>query len=249
MMSLSVFEIAILVVTVWLGFFAKGVTGIGAPLLIVPVMAGFTGLEFAVTVIAVPTLIANTWLLWQTRGAVRDVAWFLWPLLAAGAIGTVLGAWILINLNERLMTIAFAAILVAYIGWSLANRDFKLSDTWARRLSAPAGLFGGILQGSTGASGPVIATYVHSLNLKRTAFVLAVTIPFQVLGAVQFASLIAFGGYNEERFIAGAFATIPALIALGPAMKLGDKLSQTTFRAVVLVILALAAVRLIWSAL
>lgn len=248
-MSLGAVEIVIIVVAVMLGFFAKGVSGIGAPLLIIPVMAGFTGLELAVTVIAIPTLVANTWLLWQTRGSVREVAWFLWPLLVAGAVGTVIGAWILINLDERVMSIVLAFIVISYIVWSLTKEDFQLSDRWARRLSAPVGLLGGILQGGTGASGPVIATYVHSLNVQRTAFVLAVTVPFQVLGLVQFASLAAFGGYNRERLIAGAIATIPALVALGPAMRVGDRLSHGTFRKVVLVILALASIRLIWSAL
>lgn len=247
-MDLGWIEILILIVVVLLGFFAKGVTGIGAPLLIVPIMAGFTGLEFAVAVIAIPTVVANTWLLWRTRGSVREVAWFLWPLLVAGAVGTVMGSWILVNLDDRIMTVTLAVIVLSYIAWSMANRDFELSDVWARRLSAPAGLFAGVLQGGTGASGPIVATYVHALNLERAAFVLAVTIPFQVLGTVQLVSLAAFGGYNRERLVAGLIATVPAMVAMGPAMGLGDKLSKATFRNVVLALLAAAAIRLIWSA-
>jgi hypothetical protein len=248
-MSLSTAEVVILIVTVVIGFVAKGVTGIGAPLIIVPVMAGFTGLEFAVAVVVIPTVIANTWLLWRTREAVPEVAWFLWPLLVAGAVGTVVGSWILVTLDDRIMTITLAVIVLAYIGWSLLNRDFKLSDRWARRLSAPAGLLGGVLQGGTGASGPVVATYVHALSLERAAFVLAVTLPFQVLGAVQLVSLTVLGGYDRERLIFGAIATIPALLAMGPAMNLGSRLSKSTFRMVVLIMLALASIRLIWSVL
>ncbi len=241
-------EIVLVITAVLVGFFLKGVTGIGAPLLIVPVLAGVMGLEFAVTVIAIPTVIANTWLLWDTRGSTREVAWFLWPLLVAGAVGTVIGAWVLLNIDSRVMTLALAAIILAYIVWSLLNKDFTLSPTWAKRLSAPAGLLGGILQGGTGASGPVIGTYVHSLKLERAAFVLAVTIPFQILGIVQIVSLALFGGYNQDRLIAAAIATVPALLAMRPAMRLGDRLSQRTFQNVVLAVLALAALRLIWIA-
>jgi len=247
-MNLGFADIVILIVVVLLGFFAKGVTGIGAPLVIVPVMAGFTGLEFAVAVIVIPTVVANTWLLWRTRDAVPEVAWFLWPLLVAGAVGTVMGSWILVNMNDQIMVVTLAVIVLGYIVWSLMNKEFKLSNIWARRLSAPAGFLGGILQGGIGASGPVVATYVHALNLDRAAFVLAVTLPFQVLGAVQIASLAAFGGYNWERLIAGAIATVPALVAMGPAMGLGTRLSKETFRNVVLALLAAAAIRLIWSA-
>ncbi len=241
-------EIVLVITAVLVGFFLKGVTGIGAPLLIVPVLAGVMGLEFAVTVIAIPTVIANTWLLWDTRGSTLEVAWFLWPLLVAGAVGTVIGAWVLLNIDSRVMTLALAAIILAYIVWSLLNKDFTLSPTWAKRLSAPAGLLGGILQGGTGASGPVIGTYVHSLKLERAAFVLAVTIPFQILGIVQIVSLALFGGYNQDRLIAAAIATVPALLAMRPAMRLGDRLSQRTFQNVVLAVLALAALRLIWIA-
>jgi hypothetical protein len=38
------------------------------------------------------------------------------------------------------------------------------------------------------------------------------------------------------------------MVAMGPAMGLGDKLSKETFRNVVLALLAAAAIRLIWSA-
>jgi len=242
-------QVVFLVAAVAFGFFLKGITGIGAPLLIVPIVAGTTGIEFAVTVVAIPTVIANTWLLWDTRKSVREVAWFLLPLLTAGTVGTVLGAWALLHFDSRLMTLVLAGFVLAYIAWSLMNRNFKLGDVWARRLSAPTGFLGGILQGGTGASGPVIGTYVHALNLDRAAFVLAVTIPFEILGIVQIASLAVFGGYDQERLVAAAIATVPALIAMRPAMRLGDRMSKETFRMIVLVVLGGAAIRLIWSVL
>lgn len=240
-------QIAIMVVVVLVGFFVKGVTGIGAPLLIIPVLAGFTGLEFAVTVVAIPTFVANTLLLWESRSATREVARFLWPLLATGALGTVLGAWILISFDSRLMTATLAAFIIAYVVWSLRRPDFRLDRRWARRLSAPAGLLGGILQGGTGASGPVVATYVHALRLDRPGFVLAVNLPFQVLSTVQIASLAMFGGYDRERLLAAGVATVPALLALGPAMRLGHRLSKGTFQNLVLIVLTLAALRLMWT--
>ncbi len=242
-------QIVLVVAAVMTGFFIKGITGIGAPLLVVPILAGTLGLEFAVTVVAIPTVVANTWLLWETRRSVREVAWFLWPLLVAGVFGTVFGAWVLLNIDTRVMTLALSAAVLSYIVWSLINRDFTLSETWAKRISAPAGFLGGILQGGTGASGPVIGTYVHALNLDRAAFILAVTIPFQILGVVQIVSLAAFGGYDRERLTVAAIATIPALVAMRPALKVGDRMSKGAFRLAVLVVLAAAAIRLIWTAL
>ncbi|MGH8870459.1 MAG: sulfite exporter TauE/SafE family protein [Acidimicrobiia bacterium] len=246
-MDLNITQIVVVAVVVYLGFFGKGVTGMGGPLLTIPVLAGFTGLEFAVAVIGIPTIVANSVMLWDSRGASKGVMRFFWPLLITGTIATVIGAWILVSVDERLMTIVLAAFLILYVLWSVANKDFQLSDEWARRLSAPAGLAAGLLQGGTGASGPVIATFVHSLNLTREAFVFAVCIPFQVLGMTQIISLAAFGAYDRERLIVGAIATIPALLALRPAMKLGERLSHGTFRMLILIFLLITAIRLIWT--
>lgn len=240
-------EIVVIVVVVLVGFFVKGVTGIGAPLLIIPVLAGFTGLEFAVTVIAIPTFLSNTFLLWQTRSATRQVIGLLWPLLVTGAVGTGFGSWLLVSFDSRVMTITLAVLIIGYVVWSLCRRDFRLGERWAKRLSAPVGLLGGILQGGTGASGPVVATYIHSLKLDRAGFIQAVNIPFQVLSAVQIASLFLLGGYDRERLLAAAIATAPALLALGPAMRVGHRLSARTFQGLVLVVLTVAALRLMWT--
>ncbi len=46
-------EILLVLAAVALGFFAKGVTGLGGPMLAIPVLASFMGVEYAVAVIAI----------------------------------------------------------------------------------------------------------------------------------------------------------------------------------------------------
>lgn len=45
-------EIAVVLLAVGIGFFAKGLTGIGGPLIAIPVLASFQGVEFAVLGVA-----------------------------------------------------------------------------------------------------------------------------------------------------------------------------------------------------
>lgn len=240
-------ELALVLVAVAVAFFVKGLTGIGGPLFAVPVLAPSMGVEAAVAVITIPTLVANFWLLWQHHAAAGSVRRYLAPLLVAGTVGIVLGVWLLVSVDERWLSLAVALIVIVYIIWYLTNPTFQLTERAAQRLAAPVGLVSGGLQGATGISAPVLATYLHSLKLPRTSFIIAVTIPFTVLGAVQMASLAAVGAYDSELLIAGVVAIIPAMIALPLGSRVGERVSQRTFQILVLVLLGATAARLLWS--
>ncbi len=246
---MSGWDLTVILVTVMVAYYLKGILGLGGPLLIIPVLAGVVGLEFAVTVIAIPNLIANTMLVWQGRTAFPRVKPILVPLIITGIAGTALGSWVLVNLDDRWASLGLAAIVFAYVAWTLVSPNFRLSDVWGRRLSPAIGLVGGVFQGGTGVSGPVIATFVHSLDLSRDAFVLAITLPFQILGIVQVASLSLLGAYDRQRMIASAIAVVPMVIAMVGGMRVGPRLNSVAFNRLVLAILVLAAVRLAWTAL
>lgn len=240
-------QIALVLFAVSLGFFAKGITGIGGPMFAIPVLASFAGVEFAVAVIAIPTLFANVWLLWQNRGASSTVRRFLIPLLIAGTFGILIGVWALVSIDDRVLSLILALTVIGYIVWYLATPQFQLSDEAAQRLAPPVGFVAGGLHGATGISAPVLATYFHSLSLPRTSFIIAVTVPFAVLGAVQVVSLAAVGAYDAERFLAGLLAIIPVVVVLPMGTWVGERVSQRTFEILVLVVLGAAALRLLWS--
>ena len=142
--------------------------------------------------------------------------------------------------------VIFIAI-ITYIAWYLLNPEAELDDRTAWRLAWPAGFGGGLLLGTTGVAAPAIATYVHSLRLARSGFVLGVSVPFLVLGIVQMASLTAFGGYDQERIVAGLMASVPVLVVTPIGMWLGRKISVAAFQFAVLGVLGIAAMWLLWS--
>lgn len=244
---MDVAEILLVVAAVSAGFFAKGVTGIGGPLVAIPVLASFQGVEYAVAVIAIPTLVANTWLVWEHRSAAALVRRYLTGLLVAGVLGVVAGAWILVSVGDRVLAATLALFVIAYIIWYAGNAEFRLDEEVARRLTVPVGLVGGALQGATGVSAPVIATYMHSMRLPRDGFIFAVTVPFWLLGAVQIVSMSALGVYDTDRLVAAAFALVPVMVVLPVAMRVGTRLSPRAFEVTVLVVLAATAVRLLWT--
>jgi uncharacterized membrane protein YfcA len=145
--------------------------------------------------------------------------------------------------------VILGVLILVYIGWYLFSHETKISNRTAKRLAAPAGFAAGVLGGATGISAPVVGTYVHSLQLVRTAFVFAVALPFLLLGLMQIGWLAAFGGYSQERVVAGLVACVPVLIVTPIAMRLGKRLSVQTFQYVVLGMLGISAVKLLWDGL
>jgi uncharacterized membrane protein YfcA len=87
------------------------------------------------------------------------------------------------------------------------------------------------------------------LRLARTGFVFAVSVPFFFLGLMQIVSLAALGGYDQARITAGLIACVPVVIVTPIAMRIGKKLSVQAFQYAVLVVLGIAAIRLLWSGL
>lgn len=240
-------EFVLVVLTVSIAYLVKGITGLGGPSLAVPVLAGFLGVEFTVAVIAIPTAASNVWLVWENRAEAPGIKRFMVPLLASGFIGTILGVWVLVSIDDQVMSIILGVIIFLYIGWYLINPHSSLDDRTAEVLAWPAGLGGGVLLGSTGVGAPVIATYVHSLRMARSGFVLGVSIPFLVLGLVQIATLAFLGSYDQERLIAGALASILVLAVTPVGSWIGRRISVIMFQYAVLVVLGVAAVRLLWA--
>ena len=242
-------EILLVLAAVALGFFAKGVTGLGGPPLAIPVLASFMGVEFAVAVVAIPAALANFLLIIENRSAAADTKWFLVPMLATGLVGTVIGVWVLLSVDDRIMSVVLGVLIVLYIVWYLVQPEGNVDPAFARRLALPAGFGAGLLAGATGISAPVVGTFVHSLRLTRAGFVFAVAVPFFILGLMQIGSLAVFGGYDQERVIAGIIACVPVVAVIPIAMRVGKKLSVETFQWLVLAVLGVAAVQLLWSGL
>lgn len=240
-------EILLVLAAVAVGFFTKGVTGLGGPPLAIPVLAAFMGVEYAVAVIAIPAALANFWLMIGNRSAAPGTRWFLAPMLATGVFGSVLGVWLLLSINDRVMMVLLGIFMLLYIAWYLLNPERKIDDRTARRLAAPAGFGAGVLVGATGISAPVVGTYVHSLHLARSGFVFAVAVPFFFLGVMQIVSLAVLGGYDSARLTAGILACIPVVVVTPIAVRVGKKLSVQAFQYVVLAVLAISAIRLLWA--
>ena len=235
--------IVVLALALGAGGLVKGATGMGLPLVAIPVLAAFLGIAHAVAIMMMPILVTNAWQIWQLRDELKGLR-FLGPLLAAGAVGVVVGVWVLTTVPERALSIVLAVILIVYIGLRLAKPDFRIRPAPGYALAAPAGFLAGVLQGATGISAPIGVTFIHALREPRRAHIAAVSAMFLVFVIFHIPALVYAGIFDWERLVQSTFAILPAAAAMPLGTFLSSRLSQEGFDRIILALLAVIAVQL-----
>ncbi len=236
--------LALIFVAVGAGAVAKGATGMGMPLIAIPVLATLFGLQHAIAVLLIPVFVSNVWQIWRFRHARDDrKSGFLIPMLAACVIGVVGGTWFLTTVPERGLELTLGLLLVGYLVLRIVNPHFVVDGQAARRWAVPAGLGAGLLHGATGISAPIGVTFIHAMRLGREPLVFAISAMFLTLGIVQAPSLWIAGVLEPEWLVQGVFALLPTFIFMPLGQWLASKLSAEAFDRMILVFLGVIGLK------
>jgi len=227
-------ELAIILAAVVLGSTVKAVTGMGLPLIAVPVAALFVDLTDAIVVIAFPNVLANLILAareWDSRSDTRDL-----PILAGcGVVGAVLGTVLLVLL---------VASIFGYIAIFLLNPDLRVTAQQSRVWSPVVGGVAGAFQGAIGISGPIVGSWVHAFRLERSPYIFSITTLFFLTGATQLAVLLGAGELSG-RVTASLLACIPVLASIPLGTWLRGHISARGFDYAVLTLLGVSGLALV----
>jgi len=227
------------------GALAKGATGMGLPLIAIPVMAPAIGLPHAMSIMVIPILVTNAWQIWTLRAERhRAELRFLTPMLLIASIGVVIGTWFVASAPERLLTLTLGLLLLAYLVLRLTRPDFRVGPEAARRWALPAGLGAGLLHGATGISAPIGVTFIHAMRLDRSGYVFAISAMFMALTAVQLPSLLVSGVMQSEWLVQGVFALIPIVTLMPIGEWMARKLSRQAFDRVILAFIGLMGLKM-----
>lgn len=221
-------ELAIILGAIALGSFVKGVTGSGLPQIAIPVIAVFLGVERAVVIMALPGVFTNSWMMWVHRAAAKDTR-DLPVLLVTGSIGAVIGTMGLSLLDAAVLALVLASMGAMYVALFLSSFEVRLSPRVTRVVSPPLGLVAGVLQGSTGVSGPILTTYLHAYRLTRAPFIFSLVTLFNVFAVAQVVTLFRVGLYSPSRVIESLLALVPMMILLPLGARYSARLSQRRF--------------------
>jgi uncharacterized membrane protein YfcA len=247
---MSIESLAIILIALAAGAVVKGITGLGLPLVAMPVLANFIGVQHAVAVMLFPGLASNTLLIhkqWRHARAMPDLP----ALVISGVIGAVIGTWGLTSVDERLLSIAIAAMIALYLVLMVVKPHAKIPPHVSRVLTPFVGFAAGAIQGLTGISGPIIGTYLVTFRLEPAQYVFAAATTFQSMAVVQLFTLIWFGIVDWERTIEGLIAVIPILVIVPLAARYTSRIPRRKFElglgAVLIVLGGRLALKGIWG--
>ncbi len=238
--------VIIMFVALAAGAVVKGATGMGLPLVALPVLTAVFGLQHAVGLMTIPLIVTNVWQVWRFReeaGAPRLD--FMPRFLLGGVLGIVIGTWALTTLPERILVLALGIILLSYVALRLRNPHWSLSLQLAQRLGPLAAIGSGTLQGATGISAPIRVTFIHSMNLDRAAHVFAVSAMFLTFSVVQLPSLWIAGLARPEWLLQGVLALVPIMLFMPVGQWASSKLSRKAFDRMILVFLGVLGLKMV----
>ncbi len=247
MQELAWEELLIIAIALAVGGTAKGLTGLGLPLVAVPVMAGFLGVERAVMTMVMPVLVLNLWLTWSLRDRIEELP-EMPRLLVASLPGVALGAGVLYLASEQFLATALAIWVVAYLLLRFLHPNLSLAGAARRRLAPAVGFAAGSLQAATGISAPVLVPYVDALGLTPRAYVFAVATVFSTLSGAHFVVLLGLRAYSLEQFTMSLLAVVPAIVFVPLGTKLRGLIQPHIFSQIIRALLFVMAMRLLYRA-
>jgi len=235
-------ELGIVLIAVVIGAIAKAITGMGLPLIAIPIASLFIDVNDAIVVIAFPNVLANAYLAGRERHSYHETR-DLPTLAIAGVIGAVVGTLLLVNIPERPLVIAVIVAIAGYVVLFFAHPELRVGPERSKRLAPVIGGVAGLFQGGVGISGPIVGSWIHSYRLPRGAHILSVTSLFFITGLAQLIVLIGSGELSS-RVVATLLACIPVIAAIPIGTRLRNSVSVRGFDLAIVGMLVVSALAL-----
>ncbi len=213
----------------------RGFTGFGLALVAVPLIQFLMPVTDTAVFISMINLIFSILYYRRSMEIVKGQPFGVMALWTG--VGVATGAVILKFVNPGYIQLVWGMLILFFVIALTRGLHLNIrSDRTAMRLS---GLFGGVLSGATGITGPPVAIILSSIRTPKEKFNAIISI--FILFAVSYALLfyLISGLITTETMIL-ALCCIPALLAgLYTGDRLVSRISQNAFTAVVYVVLVI----------
>ena len=236
----------IIFVALGAGAFSKGATGMGLPLIAVPIMAGFLGAQQAIIVITIPNMVSNFWVMWSYRTRFHTVPGLAFATMT-GAVGVAGGTWFLATADESALTLVLAACVGSYLVLLAFGIELRFRGRSGRVLSPVIAAAAGVSQGAAGMSSAVVAAWVRAFGLEKEGYIFAASTMFLGLTTTHFLFVLAAGLFDWQLFGQGILALIPIAVFLPLGMRVTPYISKAWFNRVIVTIIVVVEAKLIWQ--
>lgn len=226
-------ELLIAVLIVFVAGIVQGLSGFGAGLVSVPLFALFMDIKVAVPIIILNGMVLLSIMLakvWQDIDKSKIV-----PLLIGSLPGVIVGVYVLEQLNENVMRIILAIVLIVHSLYSLFVKELRMKIN--EKFAYPVGFLSGVVGGLTSATGPPVVIYAAMQGWSGDKFRATLTGFFFVTCIFMVTTYVARGLVTDVTL--KYFAVCAPFIAIGTLVgaRFYKRLNQETFTRVVYVLL------------
>ncbi|HDR9584475.1 TPA: sulfite exporter TauE/SafE family protein [Burkholderia stabilis] len=244
--GLTPFDLAGIAVALLLGGMVKGVTGIGVPLIAMPILSQFLPIRHAVLLLSMPIILGNIPQALE-GGQVLATARKIAAPIAGTVIGNIVGVAILLSLNPGHAQAASGALLIVAATLMLAAPKLNLPDAWQKPVGFVLGFGAALMESIASVPGPLLATYLISSGATGRVFTKQIAI-ILVVSIVTLITTFSGAAHASAADLAiSAAASLPAIAGMWLVRPLRDKMSPKVFRMVVLLFVLVAASQMIWK--
>jgi uncharacterized protein len=230
------------------GGVVKGITGVGLPLVLVPLTAQFFPVPVAVALLTVPMVVTNISQAMEgghTAAAIRRLS----PVLGFVIVGLLVGVHLLLHIDRRVLSLILGISFLALAALLAAMPRVRIADRTARWAGPMVGFAAGVLGGMSAMFGPPMIAYLIGLGTDPDSFVKQMAI-FAFTASLTM--LLALGGSGAMSW-SDVGISAAAILPIQAGMPIGRWLRHRTrpewFRIAVLVVLALGGIDMLRRAL
>ena len=219
--------------TFLLAGFVKGVIGLGLPTVSLALLTATLGLQPAIALMLVPSLVTNL-LQGLSGGHLRVVVKRTWPFLLCATATIWVGALALTRIDTAILSGLLGLLLIVYAAIGLGRVGFALPARLEPFTGIAFGTANGLLSGMTGSFTVPGVLYLQASGLERDQLIQAMGLLFSLS---TLALAVALGGQNllsVDLGLLSAAALLPALLGMELGRRLRHRLSEALFRKIFL---------------
>ena len=243
--GLSAPQIALAACIVFGAFVVRGVSGFGAGMIGIPLLAFLMPVHSAVSMFGLMVLILFTFLsIRDWREVVRrEFALLLVPTI----IGVVAGVLLFKHLDNRLLLQLLGGFLIAYSLYVLAVHYVGLPEiTCSERWAIPVGFTGAFIDTLFGGGGgTLVVIYLHMRGVGRAPFRATVAMLWLFEMIARIAGYGAAGYYTMDILMLCAIFLPMMFLGSWAGERLGNRISQEAFSRLMAVLLILTGAGLL----
>jgi len=223
---------------IFIASIVRGLTGFGLALVAVPLIQFIIPVTDTAVFIAIINIIFSLLYFRKSKEIVKNqplVAMAVWT-----GIGVAGGAVILKLVNPGYIELVWGLLIILIV--VALVRGLNLNIKSERTALTLSGLFGGLLAGATGITGPPVAIILSSMKTPKEKFnaIISIFILFAVSCALVFYLIT---GLIRKEIILLALCSVPALLAgLYTGERLVSHISQKAFTAIVYIVLIIMGI-------